>query len=287
MPNQVDAPILRRDAIFWSGEWRSLPKMKHGAVFLMVSNIAVQAKVCEYRVHLSNMMPREVGEASLGGIEEHGRQLGVRAEAGYDLDVGKSVPTLVNRGEEGVEYFNNVVGSRWIGKVDLSNPSPEVAVVDLVSGVPILGQIDMVIPLKEALGIIELKTTGSRFMEIRDHEMMQASIYCVMMRRLGFKCSRAFVVKVMRGASFVLRNEVEELRGKLLDMPPGQATRVGSALIRDVKVDESGVMRDIENALGYWLYKRNPTHNNSISNCKHCDYRFTCPFSTARGRNRL
>ncbi len=35
------------------------------------------------------------------GIEEHGRQLGVRAEAGYDLDVGgKGVPTLVNRGGE-------------------------------------------------------------------------------------------------------------------------------------------------------------------------------------------
>ncbi len=275
---------MARNYIVWNGEQLRLPKLKHDAVFLMVSNIAIQSKICEYRIHLSYMKPREVGEASLEGIEEHGRQLGVRAEAGYDLDVGKGVPTLVNRGEEGVEYFNSVVGRRWIGKLDLSRPTAEAAIVDVVGGVPILGQVDMVIPLQGSLGVVELKTTGNRFAVIHEHELMQAAIYCIMMRRLGYNCSNAFVVKVIRGTSFNLMREADSLASKLSDMSPGQAIRMGDTAIKDAKIDEATIMRDVERALEYWLYKRNPTHNNTPSNCSHCDYWNSCPFSTARGR---
>jgi len=62
MPNQVDAPILRRDAIFLERGVAVTAQDEAWSRLPMVSNIAVQAKVCEYRVHLSNMMPREVGE---------------------------------------------------------------------------------------------------------------------------------------------------------------------------------------------------------------------------------
>ncbi len=186
-----------------------------------------------------------------------------------------------------MEYFNSVVGGRrWIGKLDLSRPTAEAAIVDVVEGVPILGQVDMVIPLQGSLGIVELKTTGgNRFAVIHEHELMQAAIYCVMMRRLGYNCSNAFVVKVIRGGtSFNLMREADSLASRLSSMSPGQAIRMGGDVaIKGAKIDEATIMRDIERAMEYWLYKRNPTHNNSPSNCSHCDYWNSCPFSTARG----
>ena len=95
----------------WSNQAWRIPKLKHQVCYLMPSYLATQIYYCEYRVHLDYLRGREINEKAIEGILEHSRQLyGVKHKIDYDiyLEEGKQ-PVLINRGLEGVYFFNRLV----------------------------------------------------------------------------------------------------------------------------------------------------------------------------------
>jgi hypothetical protein len=98
-----DAPTLKiinnEPIIEWGGEVYKVPRLKHGALFLMVNQLSTQLRFCEYRIHLDYTKGRVIGDEAVEGLYEHARQLGGIADE-FSLESGWD-PVVVNRGEEG------------------------------------------------------------------------------------------------------------------------------------------------------------------------------------------
>lgn len=119
-------------------------------------------------------------------MEEHSRQLGI-SEDGIGLELGWN-SVIVNRGEEGVYFFNSRMRS-WIGYADFSKPFiQEVSLVMIRRDVPILGLPDLIINLdNKPAYIVELKTTNNpaNLRVVRGRESLQTESYFHMMSYLG------------------------------------------------------------------------------------------------------
>lgn len=164
MPRLDVAPrmeLLGESAVlYWGDERIAIPKLKHGVLFLMSGYIGSQIHGCEYRIHLDYLRGRIVNEGVIGGLQEHAKQLGVD-EDGLGLELGWN-PVIVNRGDEGVYFFNSKMRN-WIGYADFSRRFiQEVSLVMVRRDVPILGLPDLVINLdNKPMYIVELKTTNN------------------------------------------------------------------------------------------------------------------------------
>lgn len=268
-------PILK-----WGDSEIKIPKLKHGALFLMVNQIATQLRFCEYRIHLDFTKGRVIGNEAVHGLYEHARQFG-GIDDEFSLEPGWD-PVVVNRGDEGISFFNLRMRN-WIGKSSFSEPYVEErSIITVVNNVPILGLPDLIINRSgEPWFIIELKTTNrlvnTRF--ITGKEAFQAEAYYHMMRGLGFKVNGVAVVKMVRGIDYKIVKDIDALIKLLEDGGTHREIRRGVTVHVVAIRNTAEFNRDIEHALGYWLGVRNAVPSPSPGKCRICDHKSQCPYS--------
>jgi len=66
--------------LHWGSEVIRIPRLKHGALFLMSGYIGSQLWGCEYKLSLDYLRGRIINESTVYGLLEHSRQLGVDEE---------------------------------------------------------------------------------------------------------------------------------------------------------------------------------------------------------------
>ncbi|WP_291767726.1 PD-(D/E)XK nuclease family protein [Caldivirga sp. UBA161] len=268
-------PILK-----WGEASYLIPRLKHGALFLMVNQLAVQLRFCEYRIHLDFTKGRVIGNEAVDGLYEHARQFGSIADE-FSLEPGWD-PVVVNRGEEGVSFFNMRMRN-WIGKADFTKPYVEErSVVVLIKGVPVLGLPDLIINRDgKPWLIIELKTTNraSRLGFIEPREAYQVEAYYHFLRMMGLGVEGAIVVKLIRGSGVKVIDYVDALIRAFTNGV--NYSRLGNGIsMHVVKVrDASEFMKETEQAVDYWLGLRNAVASPSPGKCRVCDHRLHCPYS--------
>ncbi|WP_243679068.1 hypothetical protein [Vulcanisaeta distributa] len=245
--------LLGESAVLYWGDEKVVipPRLKHGVLFLMSGYIGSQIHGCEYRIHLDYLRGgRVVNEGVIDGLQEHSRQLGVD-EDGLGLELGWN-PVIVNRGDEGVYFFNSKMRN-WIGYADFSKSFiQEVSLVMVRRDVPILGLPDLVINLdNKPAYIIELKTTGNpaNLRVVRGgREALQAESYFHMMSYLGGLNPRGVaVVKVVRGSEFRVINNVNEIVRHL------EGGEDFVRLTKHATLHRIGVRGGLTNSLGMWI----------------------------------
>ena len=268
--------------LLWNGVEVKVPRLKHGVLFLMVNQIASQLTFCEYKIHLDYSRGRLVGVESVEGAEEHSRQLG-----GLDVDFGIEVgwdPVVVNRGDEGVAFFNTRMRN-WLPSSDFTRPYlTERSVLMLINNVPILGLPDIVVNSDGAPKyIIELKTTNRpvNINYVNRREQFQAEVYYHMVNQLGFRVSGVAVVKVVRGLGIRV---LDNLPGIVNAIEGNAERRLTKGLVVHVIKPRpiESVLKDVEYALQYWLGIRNASPSPGISRCRVCEHRRYCPFSLVK-----
>lgn len=283
----VDAPTMLmingEPVIKWGSEYYRVPKLKHGALFLMVNHISMQLRFCEYRIHLDYTKGRVIGSEAVEGLYEHARQLGGAADE-FALEPGWD-PVVVNRGEEGVSFFNMRMRN-WIGKADFTKPYVEErSILVIVKGVPILGLPDLIINRdNEPWLLIELKTTNrvSRLRIIDPRESYQVEAYYHFMRMINLNVKKAAVIKVLRGVNYRLIDNIDSII-KVVESGVKHAQLSNGVAIHVVDVRGlSEFMGELEWALDYWLGLRNPVPSPSVGKCRICDHKFHCPYSLSR-----
>ncbi|WP_291999690.1 PD-(D/E)XK nuclease family protein [Caldivirga sp.] len=268
-------PILK-----WGEASYLIPRLKHGVLFLMVNQLAVQLKFCEYRIHLDFTKGRVIGNEAIDGLYEHARQFGDIAGE-FSLEPGWD-PVVVNRGEEGVSFFNMRMRN-WIGKADFTKPYiEERSVVALIKGVPILGLPDLIINRDgKPWLVIELKTTNrvNRLGFLEPREAYQVEAYYHFLRMMGLGVEGALVVKIIRGIGVRVVDYVEALI-KAFTSGVNRSRLSNGVMMHVVKVRETvEFMRETEWAVDYWLGLRNATPSPSPGKCRACDHRSHCPYS--------
>ncbi|MGC9136701.1 PD-(D/E)XK nuclease family protein [Caldivirga sp.] len=268
-------PILK-----WGGASYLIPRLKHGVLFLMVNQLAVQLKFCEYRIHLDFTKGRVIGNEAIDGLYEHARQFGDIAGE-FSLEPGWD-PVVVNRGEEGVSFFNMRMRN-WIGKADFTKPYiEERSVVALIKGVPILGLPDLIINRDgKPWLVIELKTTNrvNRLGFLEPREAYQVEAYYHFLRMMGLGVEGALVVKIIRGIGVRVVDYVEALI-KAFTSGVNHSRLSNGVMMHVVKVRETAeFMKETEWAVDYWLGLRNATPSPSPGKCRVCDHRSHCPYS--------
>ncbi len=267
----------------WGNEEFEIPKLKHGVLFLMSGYVGSQIHGCEYRLHLDYMRGRIVNDSIIDGLQEHSRQLGVNEE-GLGLELGWN-PVIVNRGEEGVYFFNSKMNN-WIGRVDFGKPFvQEVSLVMIRRNVPILGLPDLIINLDgKPAYIIELKTTSNpaNIRTIRGREALQCESYFHMVNYLGFKPRGAAIIKIVRGSEFRIIDNIDLIIKRLED-DEGSVQLMKYVTIHRIRVREfNDFLRDVDYALEYWLGLRNPKASPNRGLCSFCEHRGYCPYSVVR-----
>nr|KJR71866.1 MAG: hypothetical protein TU36_05505 [Vulcanisaeta sp. AZ3] len=267
----------------WGDAVIRIPRLKHGALFLMSGYIGSQIHGCEYRLHLDYMKGRIINKNIIHGLEEHAKQLGVNEE-GIGLELGWN-SILVNRGEEGIYFFNEKMKS-WIGYADFSKPYvQEAALIMIRRDVPILGLPDLIINVNEKpTYIIELKTTNNlrNTMVISDRDLLQTESYFHMLNYLGFNPMRAAVIKMVRGTNFRVIKNID-LIIKYMESNNNLTTITKGVILHKVRIrDLNEFLRDVDYALDYWLGNRNPRPNPSRGLCSFCEHRISCPYSMVR-----
>ena len=287
MPRLDTAPrmeLTRESAVlYWGDERVVIPRLKHGVLFLMSGYIGSQIHGCEYRLHLDYLKGRVVNEGVLNGLEEHSRQLGIN-EDGLGLELGWN-PVIVNRGEEGVYFFNSKMRS-WIGYADFSKPFiQEASLVMIRRDVPILGLPDLIINLdNKPAYIVELKTTNNpaNLRVVRGRESLQAESYFHMMSYLGLSPRGVAIIKLVRGLGFRVINNIDLIiRG--LEGGEDFMRLTKYAVIHRVNVRGfNDFLKDVDYSLDYWLGLRNPKPSPSKGLCSVCEHRRYCPYSVVR-----
>ncbi len=281
-------PALENDesgvVLKWGSNYVRVPRLKHDVVFLMCSTIATQIYGCEYKLHLDYAKGRLISEEAVMGIVEHERQLGVRGDS-FDLEPGWN-PVLVNRGEEGISFFNSRVKNGWIGKQDFSKPYiAEAAIAVVYKNVPILGLPDLIINIDgRPKYIVELKTTSNpeRLVVVKEREAFQLALYAYMLRRLGVDIKGGYVLKVLRGTRFRLIDKIDYLM-RMLEAGPNRAFIDKNVVLHKVEFEDDFLIeRQLDFALGYWLNRRNPIARPCLGLCRICEHRRICGFSSVR-----
>ncbi len=259
-----------------------IPRLKHGAVFLTVSNIVTQCAFCEYKLHLDYSRGREIKSFLRDGLEEHKRQLG-QTTTNLDFDIeplpGERCPVIINVGEDGAVYFNSVMESRWILSLREEKILVEPALVVLARDqIPILAQPDMAIFEDErSLILIELKTTIGRTDRLRQTEALQVLLYGLLFRTYGIDVE-TYIVKMRRGASFVLHRSIDDVLKAMQRARPIAQIRRGVVLHHVDQVPDSKLLENIKHALDYWTYRRNPIAMPEYNKCRICQHSRVCPF---------
>ncbi|KUO90819.1 MAG: hypothetical protein AT713_03680 [Caldivirga sp. JCHS_4] len=282
-----DVPVLRIDNneayLEWGGEVHRVPKLKHGVLFLMVNQLSTQLRFCEYRVHLDYTKGRVIGNEAVEGLYEHARQLGGMADE-FSLESGWD-PVVVNRGEEGVSFFNMRMRN-WVGKADFTKPYVEErSILAIVEGVPILGLPDLIINRDgKPWLVVELKTTNRvhRLSYVNPREAYQVEAYYHFLRMLNLNVEGAVVVKMVRGLDYRLIDHVDSITKAIED---GVRHRQLSNGVYMHVVDVTSFnkfMSELEYALDYWLGSRNAKPSPSQGKCALCDHKSHCPYSLAR-----
>ncbi|MGC8607701.1 MAG: hypothetical protein ACP5GZ_06040 [Vulcanisaeta sp.] len=269
--------------LHWGNEEFTIPRLKHGVLFLMSGYVGSQIHGCEYRIHLDYLRGRIVNEGVINGLQEHSRQLGVN-EDGLGLELGWN-PIIVNRGEEGVYFFNSKM-KNWIGYADFSKPFiQEASLVMVRRNVPILGLPDLIINLdNKPTYIIELKTTNNltnlKFM--RGREALQAESYFHMMNYLGLNPRGAAIIKIVRGSEFRIIDNID-LIIRSLDGGEDFVRLTKYVVIHRINVRGfNDFLKDVDYSLDYWLGLRNPRPSPSRGLCSGCEHRRYCPYSVVR-----
>lgn len=289
MPRLDVAPrmeLLGESAVlYWGGDERiAIPKLKHGVLFLMSGYIGSQINGCEYKIHLDYLRGRIVNEGVIGGLQEHAKQLGVD-EDGLGLELGWN-PVIVNRGDEGVYFFNSKMRN-WIGYADFSRQFiQEVSLVMVRRDVPILGLPDLVINLdNKPMYIVELKTTNNpaNLKVVRGREALQAESYFHMMSYLGLNPRGVAVIKVVRGSEFRVIDNIDVII-KYLEGGEDFVRLARHAVIHKINVRGfNDFLKDVDYSLDYWLGLRNPRPSPSKGGlCSSCEHRRYCPYSVVR-----
>ncbi|GEM_PF-622635 len=269
-----------------------IPRLKHQAVFITVSNIATQYAYCEYKLHLDYMKGREITRNIVAGFYEHSRQLGGGGSFDFDIEPipGHTCPVLINVGQDGEIYFNKIMSERWIGKLLSStnknrNYIVEPALVHVINNVPILAQPDLLILENDKPKIVlELKTTSGDPKRVKPQEITQVLMYKHMLNLLGLNIEYACILKLRRGVPFKLLDNIDKILSKLHDNT-GDRTYIDRNVVLH-KVSDDKLREDInkivEWALGYWLYKRNPVPKPSPNKCRTCVHNRECTFKSLR-----
>jgi len=270
--------------LHWGDETFKIPRLKHGILFVMSGYIGSQLYGCEYKVHLDYMRGRIVNRSILDGLIEHSRQLGVDEE-GLGIELGWN-PVLINRGEEGVYFFNERMRN-WIGYADFSKPYiQEASLVMVRRDIPILGLPDLVINVDgKPAYIIELKTTGGprRTRSLMTRELLQAESYYHMMRYLGLDPKGVAVVKIVRGTDFRIIDNMELIIKYMENGDDDLVMLTSNVALHKIKVRSfDDFLKDVDYALDYWLGLRNPRPNPSRRLCSSCEHRKRCPYSAVK-----
>ncbi len=285
----VDAPprLIRTErglALKYGDQDIEVPRLKHGAVFVLVSNIATQYSYCEYKLHLDYVKGREILSYIREGLYEHRRQLGNFESFDFDIDPipGQKAPVLINVGLDGEIYFNKVVSERWIFKLIKESEKIiiEPAIVDVIENVPILAQPDIVIvDSNNTVTLIELKTTSTNPYKLREQEKLQVQLYAYLLEKHGFKLKHTCIVKVRRHTRFILKNNINRIV-ELLDNKFNSIVKVGKdVVVHKINTSDCQTIENIIRwALEYWLYKRNPLPKPSPTKCKGCIHNRICNF---------
>ena len=287
MPRLDTAPhmelISESAVLHWGDEEFTIPRLKHGVLFLMSGYVGSQIHGCEYRIHLDYLRGRIVNEGVINGLQEHSRQLGVN-EDGLGLEFGWN-PVIVNRGEEGIYFFNSKMRN-WIGHADFSKSFiQEVSLVMVRRNVPILGLPDLIINLdNKPMYIIELKTTNNsaNLKIVRGREALQAESYFHMMNYLGLNPRGVAIIKIIRGSEFRIIDNID-LITRYLDGGEGFVRLAKHVAIHRINVRVfNDFLKDVDYSLDYWLGLRNPKPSPSKGLCLYCEHRRYCPYSVAR-----
>ncbi len=291
---QEEPPRLVRtedglELVYGSQRYR-VPKLKHQAVFVTVSNIATQYAYCEYKLHLDYMKGRELTRNIIAGFYEHSRQLGGGGSFDFDIEPipGHTCPVLINVGQDGEIYFNKIMSERWIGKLLRNingNYMTEPALVHVIDNVPILAQPDLLILEDQKPRIVlELKTTSGDPRRLRPQEVVQVLMYKHVLNMLGLNISEACILKLRRGVSFRLLNNVDRIISKLCEGDWDKIALDRGVVIHRVCDDALGedVDKVIRWALEYWLYRRNPVPRPSPNKCRTCIHSRECTFRSLR-----
>jgi hypothetical protein len=269
--------------LHWGSEVIRIPRLKHGALFLMSGYIGSQLWGCEYKLSLDYLRGRIVNESIVYGLLEHSRQLGVDEEI-LGLDVGWT-PVIINRGEEGAYFFNEKMRN-WIGYADFTKPFiQEPSLVMVRSDVPILGLPDLIINVDgKPTYVIELKTTSNprNIKVVRGRESLQAESYFHMLTYLGLDPRGVAVVKMTRGVDFRIIDNIDVII-KHMENAEGAITLTKHVVMHRIKVRSfNDFLKDVDYALEYWLGFRNPRPNPGRGLCSLCEHRRVCPYSVVR-----
>ena len=144
--------------------------------------------------------------------------------------------------------------------------------------IPLLAQPDMVVRRDDgSLILIELKTTVGRVDQLRQTERLQVSLYRLLFRACGLKVE-TYVVKIRRGVDFLLHKSMSDVLSVLDKAKPVAHIRRGVALHLVEYESEDMLLRQIEYAVDYWTYRRNPVASPAYDKCRICPHNRVCPF---------
>lgn len=131
--------------------------------------------------------------------------------------------------------------------------------------------------------VIELKTTYGNSLRIWKNQIIQAGIYAFLLEELGFDCSRLQLVALRMKHDPLERIEhknelIYPIVSVLLNRRIEDLERVylGNINCKCYSYNRKKIEKELDWALGYWLFERQPQQTSVSKRCQSCEFKRIC-----------
>lgn len=131
--------------------------------------------------------------------------------------------------------------------------------------------------------VIELKTTYGNSLRIWKSQIMQAGIYAFLLEEMGFDCSRLqLVVLRMKHDSHERIEHKYELIYPIVSVLLNRRIKdleriyLGSIHCEHHSYSRKRIEKELDWALGYWLFERQPLRTSNPKKCYSCEFERNC-----------
>ena len=239
------------------GELPTGTKVRHGLSLIYVSNILEQF-YCELKVEHKYLGKKTTPiQTKKSGQELHGAILGI-PKISYEEIISKieSLLTYTTSFPLVAQYRNVVIAGR-----------PDA--ITFLKGKPRF--------------VTELKTTYGNSLTIRKNQVIQAGIYAFLLEEMGFECSQVQLVALR------MKHDSDERIEHKHDLIYPIVSILMNSRIKDLEriylgnihcelypYSRKNITRELEWALGYWLFERQPLRTSNSRKCYPCEFKRTC-----------
>ena len=131
--------------------------------------------------------------------------------------------------------------------------------------------------------LTELKTTYGNSLRIWKNQIIQAGIYAFLLEELGFDCSRLQLVALRMKHDPLERIEHKNellypivsvlLNRRIKDL---ERIYLGNIHCEHYSYSRKRIEKELDWALGYWLFERQPEKTNFQKRCQSCEFQKNC-----------